>query len=187
MIETQLLHRLDLMHKDCINNFNREPRHDAIQYNRILIGAGSRHSRRFIATVLLQSLLDCHQNGKKIKDTDLKKESLQRSMEQYLLRNCQILKRDWLMDWFTQKNHWLRMAQLDGSLQRLVLLDAFLKTQVGELRGRGEEGRRGEGRSTWDPACKVFIGGLKSSMGRLQLKVTNWISQQLTRYSRFLC
>ena len=43
MIETQLLHRLDLMHKDCINNFNR--RHRAIQYNRILIGAGSGHSR----------------------------------------------------------------------------------------------------------------------------------------------
>jgi len=65
------------------------------------------------------------------------------------------------------------MAQLDGSLQRLVLLDAFLKAQVGELRGsRGGEdtGLRREGRSTWDPACKVFIGGLKSSMGRLQLK-----------------
>ena len=69
-----------------------------------------------------------------------------------------------------------KMAQLDGSLQRLVLLDAFLKAQVGELRGgRGGEdaGLRREGRSTWDPACKVFIGGLKSSMGRLQLKVTN--------------
>ena len=67
------------------------------------------------------------------------------------------------------------MAQLDGSLQRLVLLDAFLKAQVGELRGRGGEdaGIRREGRTTWDPACKVFIGGLKSSMGRLQLKVTN--------------
>ena len=65
------------------------------------------------------------------------------------------------------------MAQLDGSLQRLVLLDAFLKAQVGELRGRGgEDAGRREGRTTWDPACKVFIGGLKSSMGRLQLKVT---------------
>ena len=60
------------------------------------------------------------------------------------------------------------MAQLDGSLQRLVLLDAFLKGQVGELQGfrgggqvrlqgfRGEEGRR-EGRSTWDPARKVVF------------------------------
>ena len=66
-----------------------------------------------------------------------------------------------------------QMAQLDGSLQRLVLLDAFLKAQVGELRSRVEEGGRREGRTTWDPACKVFIGGLKSSMGRLQLKVTN--------------
>ena len=125
----------------------------------------------------------------------------------------------WLICWSNQRQlnlqlqlHLLldtkKMAQLDGSLQRLVLLDAFLKGQVGELQGfrgggqvrlqgfRGEEGRR-EGRSTWDPArkvfffinwlprcfytgffvypaCKVFIGGLKSSMGRIQLKVICW-------------
>ena len=79
------------------------------------------------------------------------------------------------------------MTHLDGSLQRLILLDAFLRSQVGDFPSHGEalnrrEGRatrgtletmRNLGRATWDPKCKVFIGGLKSSMGRVQLKVSN--------------
>ena len=90
------------------------------------------------------------------------------------------------------------MTHLDGSLQRLLLLDAFLKSQVGEFPSHGEalvrregkvttgtletmgsmrratkEAMRNLGRATWDPKCKVFIGGLKSSMGRVQLKVSN--------------
>ena len=90
------------------------------------------------------------------------------------------------------------MTHLDGSLQRLILLDAFLKSQVGDFPSHGEALVRGEGkvttgtletmgsmrratkeamrnlgRATWDPKCKVFIGGLKSSMGRVQLKVSN--------------
>ena len=90
------------------------------------------------------------------------------------------------------------MTHLDGSLQRLLLLDAFLKSQVGEfpfhaealvrregkvtmgtletmgrMRRATKEGMRNLGRATWDPKCKVFIGGLKSSMGRVQLKVSN--------------
>ena len=90
------------------------------------------------------------------------------------------------------------MTHLDGSLQRLLLLDAFLKSQVGEFPSHGEalvrrdgkatmgiletmgsmrratkEAMRNLGRATWDPKCKVFIGGLRSSMGRVQLKVSN--------------
>ena len=90
------------------------------------------------------------------------------------------------------------MTHLDGSLQRLLLLDAFLKSQVGEFPSHGEalvrregkatrgtletmgsmrratkEAMRNLGRATWDPKCKVFIGGLKSSMGRVQLEVSN--------------
>ena len=90
------------------------------------------------------------------------------------------------------------MTHLDGSLQRLLLLDAFLKSQVGEFPSHSEalvrregkatmgtletmasmrratkEAMRNLGRATWDPKCKVFIGGLKSSMGRVQLKVSN--------------
>ena len=90
------------------------------------------------------------------------------------------------------------MTHLDGSLQRLLLLDAFLKSQVGEFPSHAEalvrregkvtmgtletmgrmrratkEAMRNLGRATWDPKCKVFIGGLKSSMGRVQLKVSN--------------
>ena len=90
------------------------------------------------------------------------------------------------------------MTHLDGSLQRLILLDAFLKSQVGDFPSHGEalvrregkvttgtletmgsmrratkEAMRNLGRATWDPKCKVFIGGLKSSMGRVQLKVSN--------------
>ena len=90
------------------------------------------------------------------------------------------------------------MTHLDGSLQRLLVLDAFLKSQVGEFPSHGEalvrrdgkatmgtletmgsmrratkEAMRNLGRATWDPKCKVFIGGLRSSMGRVQLKVSN--------------
>ena len=90
------------------------------------------------------------------------------------------------------------MTHLDGSLQRLLLLDTFLKSQVGEFPSHAEalvrregkvtmgtletmgrmrratkEAMRNLGRATWDPKCKVFIGGLKSSMGRVQLKVSN--------------
>ena len=90
------------------------------------------------------------------------------------------------------------MTHLDGSLERLILLDAFLKSQVGEFPSHAEalvrregkvtmgtletmgrmtratkEAMRNLGRATWDPKCKVFIGGLKSSMGRVQLEVSN--------------
>ena len=89
------------------------------------------------------------------------------------------------------------MTHLDGSLQRLLLLDAFLKSQVGEFPSHGEalvrrdgkatmgtletmgsmrrratkEAMRNLGRATWDPKCKVFIGGIRPKMTVDQLKV----------------
>ena len=44
---------------------------------------------------------------------------------------------------------------------------------MGSMRRVTKEAMRNLGRATWDPKCKVFIGGLKSSMGRVQLKVSN--------------
>ena len=44
---------------------------------------------------------------------------------------------------------------------------------MGSMRRATKEAMRNLGRATWDPKCKVFIGGLKSSMGRVQLKVSN--------------
>ena len=45
---------------------------------------------------------------------------------------------------------------------------------MGSMRRRAtKEPMRNLGRATWDPKCKVFIGGLRSSMGRVQLKVSN--------------
>ena len=190
----------------------------------ILIDRALRHSRR-----LILSPQWCYSRcyipiDGKIKDLNLKKNNVSEHNDNNI--SPRIRKRTtvesmiscWLICWSNQRQlhlqlqlHLLleteKMAQLDGSLQRLVLLDAFLKGQVGELQGfrgggqvelkgiRAEEGRR-EGRSTWDPArkvffynpackvflywlfvypaCKVFIGGLKSSMGRIQLKVICW-------------
>ena len=96
------------------------------------------------------------------------------------------------------------MAHLDGTLKTFLLLDAFLKSKIKECswkeirrRGRGEDkiqrrdGRRGDQREdrlgvvrsgvvsgTWNKKCKVFIGGLKSSMARHHLEVgtPSWLN-----------
>ena len=140
----------------------------------ILIDRALRHSRRLILSPQWCCSRCFIPIDGKIKDLNLKKNNLSEHNDNDI--SPRIRKRTtvesmiscWLICWLNQRQlnlqlqlHLLldtkKMAQLDGSLQRLVLLDAFLKGQVGELQGiRGEEGRR-EGRSTWDPARKVFF------------------------------